>query len=143
MNDDSIPQLTKNDLLQRVRAGLETECREAESKESGRMHDAGWHDSYQPLISIADSLDRHVQALQWLSRPRSGLPDWLKKRLPFLWIPAFERLAFRAYARLFADTHHAIRETASALGQTAQAFRYLAGCSRDDPAVDKEYPRLP
>jgi hypothetical protein len=79
-----------------------------------------------------------VQSLQWVSRPRSGLPDWLKKRLPFLRIPVIERLAFRFYSRLFADTNHAIRETASALSQTSQAFRYLAGYSGDAPGNEKE-----
>jgi hypothetical protein len=138
MSHDSGTQLTKHDLLTRARASLEAERREDEAKGAGSLHGAGWHDSYHPLISIADALDRHVQSLQWVSRPRSGLPDWLKKRLPFLRIPLFERLAFRFYSRLFADTNHAIREAASALGQTSQAFRYLAGYSRDVPADEKE-----
>lgn len=120
---------TKHDLLARARAGLQRESEEArfEPTSLGRGQSEG--DSYQPLISIADSLDHHVQRLLWLARPRTRLPEWVRKRFALFRIPVLERLAVRVHSLLSTNNNEALLETARSLDLISQAFRSSVTCT--------------
>ena len=138
MSEGDLPLIAKHDLLARVRTGLQAERHEAERASPGVVHDVCPHHTDQTLISIADSLDRRVQRLQWLSRPRTALPDWLKKRFPIFRISAVERMTVSVYSLLFANSNDALRETAGGLDQISQALRSLANASGGYDVGEKE-----
>jgi hypothetical protein len=114
MSDDALPPITKQELLTRVRA-----CLREESQEPGS-------DVYEPLVSIADSLDHHVERLLRLSRRRTGLPESIKQRFVIFRIPLVDSFAVKLYSLLFADANEGLRETAQSLDLISQALRSLA-----------------
>jgi hypothetical protein len=125
MSDDALPLITKQELLTRVRSCLREESGEGGIRPENGQREAG-SNTYDPLISIADSLDHHAERLFRLSSPRTGLPLRIKQRFILFRIPVINTFAAKLHSLLFSDANEGLRETAQSLELVSQALRSLA-----------------